>query len=69
VEGKRKKKLSLVLYVPRRCPLVLLVLVRFREGKALGCELCYEQSREFELGYLLRMIGINFYVDVEKKIL
>jgi hypothetical protein len=39
--------------VPRQCPLVLLVEVRLREGKALGSEkgkalgsgLCYEQRK------------------------
>jgi hypothetical protein len=40
------------LKVPRQCPLILLVEVRLREGKALGsekgeglkCGLCYEQG-------------------------
>jgi hypothetical protein len=32
------------LKVPRHCPLVRLVQVHFREGKALGSGLCYEQE-------------------------
>jgi hypothetical protein len=39
--------------VPRQCPLVLLVEVRFREGKALGSE----KGKGF---------GINFDINFER---
>jgi hypothetical protein len=43
------------LKVPRQCPLVLLVEIRLKDGKALGSGkvqvsgygICYEQRREF----------------------
>jgi hypothetical protein len=38
-------------------------VLRSEKGKGLGCRLCYEQRREVDRG-LLRMITINFYMDV-----
>jgi hypothetical protein len=69
----KKHSFSLVLKVPRQCPFVLLVEIRLRKGKGLRSEkvnvsgrgLCYEQNREVEPGFLLRMFGINFYMTLE----
>jgi hypothetical protein len=57
--------LSLGLKVPRLCPLVLLIEVHLRGGEALGSEKIWSQKKS-EPGFLLRMIGINFYITLEE---
>jgi hypothetical protein len=37
----RKQKIFTVLNISRKCPLVLLVKVVWREGKAMGSGFCY----------------------------
>jgi hypothetical protein len=55
--GVGKKYFYPVLKAPRQCPLVILVEVHLREGKALGSQkvvlgiLCYEQKKEVEPGF------------------
>jgi hypothetical protein len=61
------------LKVPRQCPLVFLVDVSLREGKAVGSEkgkvlgsgLCYEQGKETAWA-LLCVMGINFDFNITR---
>jgi hypothetical protein len=64
-EGVGTEKIQ-ALKFPRHCPLVLLVGVCWREGKAMGSGPCYEYKTEGSARSLLHSIGI-FILTLEGK--
>jgi hypothetical protein len=53
--------LSLVLKVPRQCPLILLVEVCLREGEALGSkEVCKPERHNLSQGCIVVKLDLTF---------